>query len=97
MITHTVLITWNDNLPDGQLRLITRELAALPGLVPSLRSYRFGPNVGPAATNQQFAVVATFDDLAGWTEYDTHPEHVRVKTEHMVPYIESRAVIQIES
>ena len=67
---------------------------ALPSEIAEIETYRCGSNCGPGETNANFAVVATFANLAAWKVYDTHPEHTRVKTELMAPWIATRSVIQ---
>ncbi len=84
-------------MPAGQVDLIRRELEAVARLIPSVRSYRCGPDLGADATNYDFVVVATFDDLDGWREYEHHPEHDRVRTESIKPWVAERARAQFES
>ena len=97
MIVHVVTFRWTPELPDGQVELIVAALHAVAAAVPSVRSYRCGPDVGEGgAQNHDFAIVATFDDVDGWREYDTHPEHDRVRSEMIRPWIAERAAVQFE-
>ena len=77
-----------------QVAAIQQQLMALPSVIAEIETYRCGPNVGPSPANADFAVVATFASLDDWRVYDTHPEHTRVKTELMLPWIATRSVIQ---
>lgn len=97
MITHIVSFRWKDDAADDQAARVSAGLATLPGLVPSLRTYRFGADVGAKAGNFEYAVVATFDDLDGWREYDESVDHNRVADELIRPFIAERASVQFES
>jgi hypothetical protein len=81
-----------------QLHAVTRALHELPEVMPSIRSYSFGPNAGisPKA-NADYALVATFDDVTGWLEYDNHSKHDRVRTTMILLWITDRTGIQFES
>jgi len=98
MITHVVAFRWKPGISADQLAVIESELAALPSLVPAIRSYQFGVDLGAAGpANFDYAIVSTFDDLAGWRSYDAHPEHERVRVEHIRPWLAERAAVQFES
>ena len=98
MITHVVMFRWKPEIPDGEVEKITAALSSLPGVIPTVRSYRYGPDVGAGgAGNYDYAVAATFDDIDGWREYDEHAEHNRVRAEVIRPWIAERAAVQFES
>ncbi len=97
MITHIVTFRWKDDAPEDQAVRVSAGLATLPGLVPSLRTYHFGADVGAREGNFDYAVVATFDDLDGWRQYDAHVDHNRVADELIRPFIATRASVQFES
>jgi len=42
-------------------------------------------------------VVATFDSLEDWRDYNNHPEHEAIRTTHVKPWIAERQMIQFES
>src|SRR5690606_41723733 len=50
-------------------------LSRLPGLIPALRGYTFGPDLGISEGNSDFAVVADVDDADGFVAYRDHPDH----------------------
>jgi len=53
--------------------------------------YRCGANLGvSAAANADFVVVATFDDVEVWPEYDQFPLHDEVRAQYFKPYIATR-------
>ena len=98
MITHVVAFRWKPGTTAEQVSVIHAELTALASMVPTIRTYRVGADLGRSPlANFDFAVVATFDDLDGWQEYDVHPEHDRVRTAHIRPWIAERAAVQFES
>jgi hypothetical protein len=47
--------------------------------------------------NADFAVVAEFDDEAGYLVYRDDPEHRRIIAEYLRPILASRAAVQFES
>lgn len=93
MFRHVALFRWVDGTSGDQVVAITEGLRALPGAVPSIRRY----DVGPASSgSHDFAVVADFDDEAGWQAYDEHPEHDRVRRDLILPVVADRAVVRYE-
>lgn len=98
MITHTVSFRIKPDLPAGHVEVITDALRALPGHIPEIRSYTFGPDLGVSSQpNYDDAVVATFDDVDGWKAYDAHPEHERVRAEIIRPWVTERSSVQFRS
>jgi hypothetical protein len=93
VITHVALVNWKPETPQGQAELVAERLLALKDVIPSIRTYVAGPNVG-AEGNFDFGVVATFDDVEGWREYSAHPAHTAIANELMVPWASGAAVIQ---
>lgn len=96
MVRHVALFRWADGVTEGQRQVVRDALAALPALIPELREYRFGDDAGLAEGNHDFAVVADFDDAAGFRAYQEHPEHRRVLTEVVRPLLAARAAVQFE-
>lgn len=97
MITHVVNFRWKDGTTTEHVAAITAALDTLPAAVPSIRSYRHGPDVGTSNGNFDYAIVATFDDVDGWRQYDEHPVHVAVRTDVVRPHIADRAAVQFQS
>jgi hypothetical protein len=76
MIRHVVSWTLREDLDrDGAVARIRELLTGLVGVIPSIRSLQVVENVAYPGKNQDVAVVATFDDLAGLDEYQVHPDH----------------------
>lgn len=95
MIRHVVLFTWTPETTDADIEAITERLRALPGSIPSLRSYYVGPDLGLSGT-ADFAVVADFDNEAGFVEYQSHPLHVAVRDELIMPQVAARSAVQYQ-
>ena len=72
------------------------ELSRLPALVPSLRAYRLGADLGVNPGNFDFAVAADFDDVDGYLAYRDHPEHRAIIAEFIQPIVAERAAVQFE-
>jgi stress responsive alpha/beta barrel protein len=98
VITHVVSFRWKPETTPEQIAAIEAELTVLPSLVPSIKTYSFGRDLqASAADNMDFVVVATFDSVDDWREYDQHPEHNRVRVETIRPQIAERAAVQFQS
>lgn len=98
MITHVVSFRWKPETSPEDVAAIEAALATLPDLVPSIKSYRFGRDLGAdGPANMDFAIVATFDSVDGWRDYDQHPEHDRVRATIIRPWIAERAAVQFQS
>ena len=98
MITHTVSFRWKPDLPAGHTAVVTAALQSFAASVPQIRSYSCGEDLGVSGQpNFDCAVVATFDDVEGWSAYDTHPDHERVRAEVIRPWVAERSSVQFRS
>lgn len=93
---HVVMFTWTDDVSEEQQRTLVERLSALPGLIPEIRAYDFGPDAGVNPGNRDFVVVADFDDRAGYLTYRDHPSHRAVIEECITPIVASRSAVQYE-
>ena len=96
MLRHVVCLTFRDGTDPAEVAALRDALAELPGRIPDIRAYAFGTDVGLATGNADFAVVADFDDEAGWRAYMEHPDHVRVREELVAPIVAERSAVQFE-
>lgn len=96
MIRHIVLLTWTDDATAEQRAAVAEGLATLPALIPQLRRYDLGADLGLAADNSDFAIVAEFDNLADYEVYRDHPAHQAVIAERIKPIKAGRAAVQFE-
>lgn len=93
-LTHVALFTWEPGTTDAQRAELCDGLAALPGLIPAIRSFRFGPDAGLVGGNDEFVVIADFDDVAGFRTYATDPLHVDIVERLIKPILRSRHAVQ---
>ncbi|HSL59591.1 MAG TPA: Dabb family protein [Acidimicrobiales bacterium] len=96
MIRHVVCFRWVEGTSAAQVAAVEAALAALPGQIPELLDYRFGPDLGLRDGNGDFAVVADLADAAAWRTYVEHPAHVRVLTERIQPILAERVAVQLQ-
>jgi hypothetical protein len=76
MIHHVVSWTVREDLDRAPTVARIRELlVGLVGTIDTIRSLEVVDNVAYPGKNQDVAVVATFDDVAGLDAYVVHPEH----------------------
>ncbi len=96
MIRHVSQLTWLPGASDDAGAAVFEALAALPGAVPEIRGYRFGPDLALDPDNADFAIVADFDSMEGYHAYQDHPAHRAVLTERIRPILATRAAAQYE-
>jgi hypothetical protein len=94
-LTHVVLFTWKAGTTPQDVDLLCQGLAALPGLIPEIRAYRFGPDAGLNTGNAEFGIVAEFDDIDAYKSYAGHPAHRDVIERLVTPIVERRTAVQL--
>jgi Stress responsive A/B Barrel Domain len=95
MLRHVSLLTWNERATPAAVEAVRAALEELPELIPELRGYDVGADLGLAAGNADFAVVADFDDADAWRRYTDHPAHQAVLVEQIRPILASRVAVQL--
>jgi hypothetical protein len=90
------MFTWRPDATEEQIKRVPAELSRLPALVPSLKAYSMGTDIGVNEGNWQFAATADFDDLDGYLAYRDDPTHQAIIKEHIRPIIATRAAVQFE-
>ncbi len=96
MIHHVVSWTLREDLDrSAAIDRIRELLTGLVGTVDTIRSLEVVENVAYPGKNQDVAVVATFDDLAGLDAYQVHPDHQAAAAE-IRGLVRSRAAIDWE-
>src|SRR5271166_6146639 len=96
MIRHVVVFRWTPDATQEQKQRVAAELRRLPALLPVLRAYHVGADLGLAEGNFEFAVVADFDDLGGLQTYRDNPEHRAVIAQYIQLITAQRAAVQYE-
>ncbi|RNL80635.1 Dabb family protein [Halostreptopolyspora alba] len=74
-IRHVALFRWADGVTSDQVADVEGALARLPSVIPELRAYTFGRDLGISTGTYDFAVVADVADEQGFVAYRDHPEH----------------------
>ena len=90
------MFRWAPTWTEDQRSAVEAALGELPTVVPTIRSYHFGSDIGVNEGNFDFVVVADFDDVEGFLTYRDHPQHQRVIAELIAPHIETRHAVQFE-
>jgi len=96
VIRHIALLTFTDGTTDDQIEAIERALSTLPGVIPELRAYAIGRDLGINEGNATFAVVADCATIDDYLVYRDHPEHRRIITELITPALAARTGAQYE-
>ncbi len=96
MIRHIALLTFLDSATDAQVQAVDDALATLPALIPSLKSYSVGRDLGITEGNASFAVVADCATLDDYIAYRDNPQHRRIIAELIVPILAARTGSQYE-
>jgi len=97
MFRHVVLFTWNDDATEAQKQALHDELAKMPPAIDVIRAYKFGPDAGLRPANCDYAVVADFDDQAGYLTYRDHPVHRELVERYVNPIVAQRAAVQFKT
>jgi len=96
MIRHVVLLSWNEKCTDAVVQTVTDGLAALPGQIPEIRSFQFGPDLRTNKRNADYVLVADFESEADFNTYVGHPAHVEFMRDLTAPILASFTAAQFE-
>lgn len=94
MVRHVVTLTLEPGTTPEQVQVLLEEIGALPHLVPGIKGYSVGSDLGIDDGNATVAIVADFEDELAYEVYRDHPEHRRVIVEHVRPLLAARAAVQ---
>lgn len=79
MIQHVVLLNWKPGTTAEQVSRVTAGFDRLPGLIPQIKSYRYGPDLGLTPNGgADYALVAEFANEEDFAAYAIHADHIRV-------------------
>jgi hypothetical protein len=95
MIRHIALFRWSETATPEQRDRVPAEIGRLPSLVPSIREFAFGPDLGLNEGNFDFGVTALFDDMDGYLAYRDNPDHRAMIRDHVLPIAAVRAAVQV--
>jgi hypothetical protein len=92
-----VMFRWTPEATREQKERVKAELTRLPALIPQVRAYHIGEDLGLAGEiNFDFAVAADFDDLAGYLAYRENAEHQKIVETFIQPIVGARGAVQYE-
>lgn len=93
-VKHVVLFRWKEGVTPDHVAAARRALDELPNLIPQIKSYSFGPNLGINPGTYDFAVVAEFDSTDDYLVYRDHPDHKAFIAAYTADFVSERAAIQ---
>jgi hypothetical protein len=96
MIRHVVVFTWKPEATPEQIEEIASSLRNLTSSIPAIRAYACGSDAGITKGNFNFAVVADFDDEAGFVSYRDNPGHRDIIARLITPIVAQRGAVQYE-
>ena len=96
MLRHVVMVRLREDMTADQKEALRAGLGRMPEVIPAIRAYRFGEDVGLNEGNFDFVVTADFDDADGYLAYRDHPDHQKLAKELMGPFVTQRAAIQFD-
>ena len=94
MFRHVAVFRFTPESTREQHEAVIVALRTLPSIIPELRDYRVGLDAGLVEGNFEMAVVADFDDEAGWRAYTADAEHQRIIAELIRPILADRSAVQ---
>jgi Stress responsive A/B Barrel Domain len=94
---HVVLFRWAEHVDADHVARVRDTLDSLPDLIPQIRSFLHGADVGVSEGNFDYAIVADFDRVDDWRTYRDHPSHVLFVEELIKGHVASRAAVQYQT
>ena len=94
MVTHVVIFTWNAEATPERVRELSRALDRMVGALGQPATVRHGPDLVFRPGNGDYALIATFQDRAGWDAYQADPAHKAFVRDVVTPLQASRVAIQ---
>lgn len=76
MIRHVVLFTWKPGIDPSVIEEVNAGFARMLETIPHVTAMAWGPDLGLADGNYDFAMTADFTSVDEWKAYQVHPEHV---------------------
>ena len=91
------MFRWTPEATREQKERVKSELGRLPSLIPQVRAFHLGEDLGLAGDiNFDFGLVADFDDLAGYLAYRENEEHRTIVETFVQPIAGARGAVQYE-
>merc|ERR1719345_692194 len=76
-VRHVIILKFKDGIDKAAAAAkISAGLAELPGKIPEIKDYKFGPDLGlDPDRNHDYCIVGEFEDEAAYQIYATHEAH----------------------
>jgi hypothetical protein len=94
MIRHVAMFRWIDGTGGDDVAAIEAGLSTMPALIPQIRAYRFGVDLGINDANWDFVVVADFASEDDYVTYRDDANHQALLKDTIAPHIAERAAVQ---
>jgi hypothetical protein len=96
MLRHVVLFRWAPEVTEAQEQAVVDGLAGLRAAIPEIAEYRYGPDLGLAEGNHDFAIVTDFASRDDYGIYRDHPAHRQFIAERIRPLLGERVAVQFD-
>ncbi|MDN4753319.1 Dabb family protein [Porphyromonadaceae bacterium W3.11] len=96
MIHHIVLfkLSLEGEAKQSQIALIKEQLEALPNVIDELKEIKVSTNINEQE-EYDFMLLAVLEEKAHIDLYAKHPQHQQILVDHIKPYLEKRACVDI--
>lgn len=95
-IQHIVLIRFADGASEDQVTHLAAGLSELPDLIPEIRAYRHGRDLGLRQTTWDYAVTGQYESAEAFQAYLVHPAHKALVAERLEPITAQRVSVQFD-
>ena len=86
---HVVLLRFSPESTPAQHRAVADALRSLPGSISEIADYDVHVDARLSAENAHVSAHGTFANETAWRAYSSHPAHVKVVDELIVPILET--------
>jgi len=94
VIRHVVVFRWTEDASPESITAVAEALGGLPAVIPSIRRYEFGADLGLLPGRADFALVAEFDTEEDYLSYADHSDHRAVIEDVIDPIRASTVSVQ---
>ena len=97
MFRHVLLLRWKDDATDHQKKAAYDAVVRLPEVLPMIRAWHVGEDVGvrpDETTNFDFAIIADFDSADDYLAYRHDPAHLDVIEKFTLPIVAEISRVQ---
>lgn len=94
MIRHVVIFTWTPEATSEQISAFAAGLSTMPDKIEAIRRFEHGDDLNLGPGRADYVLVADFDTIEGYREYDGHPDHSEFVQELVKPIAAGVARVQ---